>query len=577
MLSSRYQRCWMVTVSITVILLHISRNNEGEEKAAATVLKDGASAFPGPKKGYYFGTGPKGLGYYKDRSKPNPNNVPLAAPSSSSSLSSPSSWALGGSSNKSGLIFVDLGKFRRHERNKNLKDGAAPSSSSVSSSLSIHFLSSHSFRGNKPGMYFGKGEKGVGYYPLLRIDRSNRPDSLSTTAMGGRKAATTTAIEKKTNADTEFQNHLVDGKSSNTCGDVVITYDDTEERKLLIEKYKQRLAKLDDENHKEDNNKLQRKMQLVIKAERQTGSNQILRNGIKFPRSWEGFIEPEDALKQLRKHRGSDGMQKYRNLFIPLPVNMVPTFNGWMQGSSGEGEYGTGYYRDFYQELLLLAKQQHLEKNGTIKTIEQLKLEQILNKGEAKIMGIGSKRFMNLDADGNSVVHHAQTGGVCGTLPCNVQTIETTAPDGKKQLIVTGQYLSDEGVGLPMGPDKPEQGRIHPLANDVFDDVKALILKGDGTEQLNEDYYANQHDTRTPAQKKFDASSDGGKSYRERLEAYNKRLAHMTDFNDLFKITERTEAMGWHSDRNGIQHLNAFGANEGDIYRIKPEKGATAR
>ena len=109
-----------------------------EETPAAEFIA--SKKFTGAKPGYYFKKGPKGVGYYVDKNAPRSKKA-KAAPA--------------GGGGKAGT------------------EKAAPAA---------EFIASKKFAGAKPGYYFKKGPKGVGYYVDKNAPRSKKSSAAETPA-----------------------------------------------------------------------------------------------------------------------------------------------------------------------------------------------------------------------------------------------------------------------------------------------------------------------------------------------------------------------------------------------------------
>ena len=109
-----------------------------EETPAAEFIA--SKKFTGAKPGYYFKKGPKGVGYYVDKNAPRSKKA-KAAPT--------------GGGGKAGT------------------EKAAPAA---------EFIASKKFAGAKPGYYFKKGPKGVGYYVDKNAPRSKKSSAAETPA-----------------------------------------------------------------------------------------------------------------------------------------------------------------------------------------------------------------------------------------------------------------------------------------------------------------------------------------------------------------------------------------------------------
>jgi len=291
----------------------------------------------------------------------------------------------------------------------------------------------------------------------------------------------------------------------------------------------------------------------------------VTRDGLEMPSEWKGVVEEEIAhehIVNLMSQPGKSIHGRYQNLFIPPPPNSAARFEGWKQGYYfGTGPFGSGYYRDFYQDLLLLAKQNELAKNGSIKTIEQLKIEESIAKGNLEIKGPGTNRFKGLDESGNPIDSRLESSGPFALHEKTVEKMDQVVDGEKVGEIVFVGYKNMDGVGLPDMDEHKEQGRTFPLQMTPVDDLKAHLLRDD-ISNLNMTNLRAKSDYRTKAQKNLDKMWMGnlakrrnsvmqGKSYRERIQQMNQKLSQMTEFHDMLRITEFGEFEGKDADRLG--------------------------
>eukprot|EP00468_Gymnochlora_sp_CCMP2014_P012159 CAMPEP_0167747612 /NCGR_PEP_ID=MMETSP0110_2-20121227/4381_1 /TAXON_ID=629695 /ORGANISM="Gymnochlora sp., Strain CCMP2014" /LENGTH=503 /DNA_ID=CAMNT_0007632539 /DNA_START=659 /DNA_END=2170 /DNA_ORIENTATION=+ len=293
----------------------------------------------------------------------------------------------------------------------------------------------------------------------------------------------------------------------------------------------------------------------------------IQKNAIQIPTSWNGVLNHSAAIQKLAERAFDDPQglgSRYQSLFIgSRAVNHVVQFDGWKQGYYyGTGEFGTGYYRDFYYDLIMMAKQHQLRLKGISKTIEELKMEEMVQKGVAKdaMRGVGSNRFKGLDENGNPILApEFADSGQQGMFKKHVNYIVDKDKDGKEFVRVYTQYKNFDGVGLPDYEDHKEFGRTVPMEDEDMDSIKAYLLRDDGTGDINKNYFSKRKDHRTAAQKEFDErwmkdlkrrrDLVGGKSYRQRIQEMNHKLGNMSEFYDLFRTTEWSEGVGKKASR----------------------------